>query len=426
MVISLTNYYEKHNTWSLLVSDKSQWKNLMSQHIIELDDKNIKQTQNKFGNQILNDRAMNKIRILHQMSLFNEKKEYILGEVNLDISELTYLDLIVKNKLVGYLAVPKANIRYQILDNIFVENFKKMILRLSIIMIIIVLFVTFPIAKYFTKSINQLAKATKKIVHGDYTVRINSKRTDELGELASNFDMLAKKLESNAAIHKSMIVDLAHEIRTPITIIKGEIEAIQDGIHLADEHTINVLGNEVDSLIHLVDDLYDLGESEIGSLKYKMAKFDVSLILKNTIDNFSAKFENKNIHIKTFIPHSHCLIVGDVYRVKQLFNNVLNNSLIYTNSCGLLDIQLSCTSDNITVSINDSAPTIDTKYLDKIFNRLYKVDSSRSEDSVGSGIGLAICNNIVLAHGGLIHAQQSKLGGLEVVIKLPIGNLNDN
>ena len=361
-----------------------------------------------------------RLRILPPIVLLNRQKQFIVGMPNMKESDMTYHEIKFNNNVVGYIGIEINNHEFRKQDELFVKNIKSMLIKIGLIMVVLAIFIAFPVARYFTLLINKITDATQKMASGDYTTRIVSERKDELGVLANNFNLLAQSLESSAVSQKTMIADIAHELRTPISVIVGEIEAIQDGIHEADAQALSLLHSQISSLKNLVSDLHDLSESDKGSLKYKMQQIDIVALVKQNYQNYQLKFEQKNIKFNLQSTNKPCIIIGDINRLNQLFNNLLNNTAAYTDEGGKVEISVKCQTFNVQISINDSSPGISNEQLSKIFERLYRVEKSRNKNSGGSGLGLAICKEIINAHNGTISAKHSNFGGVEMIINLPI------
>jgi two-component system sensor histidine kinase BaeS len=171
----------------------------------------------------------------------------------------------------------------------------------------------------------------------------------------------------------------------------------------------------------LVDDLFQLSMSDIGALTYRKKDLNLTLIMDETMESFRHEFTKKNISItKDWSDEHEFTLFGDPDRLHQLFDNLLNNSVKYTDSGGHIDLKLTWTDDTTTILLQDSAPGVDSTEIKKLFDRLYRVESSRNRASGGAGLGLAICKNIVEAHGGTITAEPSESEGLLIKIKLPL------
>nr|CAA6802370.1 MAG: Sensory histidine kinase BaeS [uncultured Thiotrichaceae bacterium] len=213
-------------------------------------------------------------------------------------------------------------------------------------------------------------------------------------------------------------MDIAHELRTPLSILRGEIEAIQDGISQATPQTIQSLHQETLHLQRLVEDLYTLSISDSGSLTYHKTTLNIAGLLRETLAQFDAPLKEAQLILTSEIINI-ANVEGDSQRLQQLFQNLLRNSLRYTDTPGKLHVTLTVTSNQVSISFEDSPPGVPNESLPHLFERLYRVESSRNRATGGAGIGLSICHNIALAHDGSISAEPADLGGLKITITLP-------
>lgn len=260
-------------------------------------------------------------------------------------------------------------------------------------------------------SISRLSK-------GDYSARLNKPRKDELGQLMSGLDRLAHKLEESQTARKRWLADISHELRTPLTVLTGEIEAMKDGIRSLDMKQIHSLDQEVLRLRSLIDDLYELSISDIGGLRYSFDEVNIRDSVTAAVDAVTARASEKSIEI-TVRGETDKMSRADSQRLDQLFVNLLENSLAYTDSPGKIEIYLLTSKEGLVVNIQDSTPGVNADECEKLFEPLYRHENSRSRRTAGAGLGLAICRNIVDAHHGSIVASPSELGGLCVRILLP-------
>ncbi|MHB1184102.1 MAG: ATP-binding protein [Desulfobulbia bacterium] len=275
------------------------------------------------------------------------------------------------------------------------------------------------LSKRLVRPLRTLAAATHQLAVGRFSTRVKVVSADELGQLADNFNTLAMTLEKNEQARQQWVADISHELRTPVAILRGEIEALQDGIRQPDSDSLRSLHGEVLRLTRLVDDLYQLTMSDLGALTYQKEKLDIIGLLKETAASHDTKFSDKGITLTSTLPTEKVEILGDAERLRQLFANLLANSLKYTNAGGELRLGMTCHAHNVIIDFQDSAPGVAGTDMDRLFERLYRVEASRNRATGGAGLGLAICRNIVEAHQGKISAQSSPLGGLWVQIELP-------
>jgi two-component system sensor histidine kinase BaeS len=351
-----------------------------------------------------------------RLTLLDENGEVVLGIKDLPKNTMK-VTIKHRDKEVGTLVLlPNPDLSEQI-DLQFAEAQQSTLYISALVALFVAAIISLIFTLNFTGPIRKLATATKELIGGEFKTRVDIKNKDEIGKLSRHFNILAKTLDKNSASQKQWIADISHELRTPLAILKSEIEAIQDGIRNFDKETLKSLSNEVTRLNSLVDDLYELALSDIGAMKYQMIDLDLKDVLKETLDGYKERFQQSGIELTTDIGES-ISIVGDRQRLSQLFTNLLENSLRYTDSPGTLAISTSNEEDHVVVVVSDSAPGIDPESIDKIFDRFYREELSRSREKGGAGIGLSICAAIVEAHSGSISAQASNLGGLLIEVKL--------
>lgn len=285
--------------------------------------------------------------------------------------------------------------------------------------LVLAIMVSWLLARVLLAPIRRTMSAISQLSNGDYAMRLNEPRTDELGQLMGNLDRLAHKLEQNQASRQRWLADISHELRTPVTVITGEIETMKDGIRPLDMEQLLSLDQEVTRLRRLIDDLYELSVSDIGGLRYSFAAIDIGQSVIAAVEAVSMRAAEKNIDLK-ITGDIHGMISADSQRLDQLFVNLLENSLAYTDSPGRIEITLSNTGDRVMIKIEDTPPGVEEEECEKLFEPLYRHEMSRSRRKAGAGLGLAICRNIVDAHQGTITAAPSDLGGLRIQLVFPV------
>jgi two-component system sensor histidine kinase BaeS len=287
--------------------------------------------------------------------------------------------------------------------------------------VLIIIIISFPLARRLVKPIQEMAAATHDIASGKYTSRISFSSTDEMGQLARDFNAMALTLEKNEKERRQWVADISHELRTPVAVLQGEIEALLDGIHNITPETILSLHAETMRLKRLVEDLYQISLSDLGALTYRKENLDMVEVLRDSIESYRAEFNCKGIALKENIPSDTKAIgFADRERLRQLFMNLLENSLRYTYVGGILEIRAEVSGDFITIEFQDSKPGVSVEDMERLFERFYRVEGSRNRSSGGAGLGLTISKKIVDAHEGIISAHSSPLGGLLIRISMPV------
>jgi len=301
----------------------------------------------------------------------------------------------------------------------FMERLRTTALFSTLVTLLTSLLIALLLSRRMVKPIQRLRNSTRELANGNYQSRVKIQGSDELGQLSHDFNQLAARLQENEQARQQWIMDIAHELRTPLSVLRGEIEAIQDGISHPDEPTIHSLHQETLHLQRLVEDLYHLSMSDNGALTYHKALLDLPALLRACTEQFETLFQEQQLDLKMQLPHLPIFFNGDPQRLQQLFHNLLQNSLRYTDKPGQLQIRLSGSSHSIRIEFQDSAPGVPDEALPRLFERLYRVESSRNRATGGAGIGLSLCHNIVRAHEGRISATHAALGGLCILIEFP-------
>ena len=411
----LEEYYAEVQTWDFLESNP---------RIAELI---LRQSRSFDQNIIIVPRAMrerrrfrfsfdepNDTRAMGRLILLNQEKEVIIGAKELP-ENLIQIPINFEEEVVGTLALLPSNKLFESIDLQFADAQRQALYLSGFVALLIAAIISLILTQNISGPIRKLARATRSLISGEFKTRVNITNKDELGKLSRDFNILAKTLDKEAESADKWLADISHELRTPLAILKSELEAIEDGISEFDEETLNSLTHEVKRINTLVNDLYELSLSDLGAMKYQMVETDIKTNIESSIESFRDRYREAEIDIKTNFDEVGN-ILGDQHRLTQLFTNLLENTLKYTDGPGSLNINMQGIDNEIIVSFADSAPGVDEETLDKIFDRFYRVELSRSREMGGAGLGLSICSEIVDAHSGSIKAKQSSIGGLEIVI----------
>jgi len=278
--------------------------------------------------------------------------------------------------------------------------------------------VGFLLARHLSRPVVALRDSVQSLTAGDFSIRTAVRGDDEIASLARHINRLAETLQANESARRRWTADLAHELRTPITILQAEIEAARDGVRPNLGTTLDSLQEEVIHLSGLVNDLQVLALADAGALNMQLAEVDLVLLLRQVVEALQERIRQAGLRVDIMAPDS-LLLQADAQRLRQLLLNLLENSCRYTHAGGQVQIVLQSSPVGAELQIADSEPGLDPAQREQLFERFYRAENSRGRASGGSGLGLAICREIVLAHGGRIEAQASDLGGLAINITLP-------
>lgn len=264
-----------------------------------------------------------------------------------------------------------------------------------------------------------LTRATEQIARGDLTQRVKLKARDEFGQLGDSFNRMIKNLRHSEEIRRSMTADIAHELRTPVTIIQGNLEAILDEIYEPTTDTIAPIYEETLRLGQLIDDLRDISLAEAKELQLNIEPIQVVASIKQLVETISASLDQGpqiRVEANSTIPQ----VPVDLKRFQQVLVNLLTNAIRFTPQQGTIHIQVLRKDQEVEVRVANSGPGISPEEIPHLFERFYRGDQARSRGQGGSGLGLAISKQLIEAHGGRIWAENDPSGGAIFVIRLPL------
>lgn len=332
-------------------------------------------------------------------------------------------------RVVGWLSLPSVNRLADDYELNFLEQSQETLLLICGGILALCLFIAYPMARHLTRPLMALEKSTSRLAAGKFDERIQLERKDELGSLGRSLNELAKTLERNDGVRKRWLADTSHELRTPLSIVRAQLGAMLDDIRPLSKVELEVALKQVQHLQKLMDDLYELSNADIGALRYNKQSVDLTELINEVAQAHRSEFEDRDISFKVYSPQRAIIVYADPSRLHQLIDNILRNSCKYTNDGGkvALDWTVHERTKLAVITLEDSLPGVPIGTHDRLFEHLYRAESSRNRDSGGSGLGLAICKRIVEAHDGSIEASKSQYDGLKIQISLPtstIGGVN--
>lgn len=331
-----------------------------------------------------------------------------------------YIKLDGKQKLIGYLGTPMNPALRDLRDNEFAKRQQNHFLLTAMVALLIALACAIPLSYLLTQRVKKLAAHVQQLSKGDYQQRLSTKGQDEISTLAENLNHLAHTLNQTEQARKRWVADISHELRTPLAVLKADLEALEDGVRKFDAKAVTRLQKHATRLASLVNDLYQLSLTDIGAMSYRKQICDITEILGELSVSLQDKLNQSGLLLETQLPSTPVVLFADPERLHQLFLNLFNNSINYTEAPGTIRASLSIESQHALFIIEDSAPGVNPELHEKLFERLYRAESSRSRETGGAGLGLSICRNIVDAHAGKISIETSALGGLKVSVYLPL------
>jgi len=337
------------------------------------------------------------------------------------ITQATLHPIVHHGAEVGYLAVLPGPPLSQLGEVRFLERQRHAFIVIGAAMLLLSAIIALLLARRLVRPLRAFTEGAKALAAGRYDTRIPVQSRDELGQLARDFNGLAEALADNERQRRQWVADISHELRTPLSVMRGELEALQDGVRPFTPDAVASLHADTLRLSRLVDDLYELSRSDLGALDYHKVPTDPLALLADDVEAMRGAFSEHGLDLDFDNRLGTPLrISADPDRLSQLYRNLLSNSLHYTDPHGRVQVSARRAGDRLLIDFQDSAPGVAAEHLPRLFERLYRVEPSRSRAHGGAGLGLAICRNIAEAHGGSLTAQASPLGGLWIRLSLPL------
>lgn len=344
---------------------------------------------------------------------------YQLGQ-NLSPTDLAGgVPIEVNNQTVGTLLVNRTAFRINPSGSNYLNRINLQVLWGGLLASAIALVLAVILSRTLTRPIRELTAATQVASPGSLPQEVPVRSRDELGQLATSFNRMNSDLARSINLRRQMTADIAHELRTPISIILGHAEAVHDGVLPPSAETFEIVREEAERLEHLVEDLRTLSMADAGELKLVMRAYPPERLIEDAQKIYAHQARQKRIALRVKVGQALPLVEVDPERMKQVFGNIIDNALRYTPENGNITLSAQQVEKGLELSVQDSGPGVAQEDLDRIFERFFRTEVSRSRDDGGSGLGFAIAKSIVEKHNGRIWAEDTPGGGLTVIIRLP-------
>lgn len=268
--------------------------------------------------------------------------------------------------------------------------------------------------------VGDLMEAAQRVAAGDYGVRVDERGPDEVRALARSFNAMTARLQAGDEQRRRLLADVTHELRNPLSVIQGNLEAMLDGVHPRDDAHLAPVLEETRVLARLIDDLRTLSLAESGVLRLQREPTDLSILLTEAVSAFRAQAQAAGVTLRADLADDLPLLEADPMRLREVVSNLIANALRYTPPGGTVTIEAGAVRSSkpagaVSIAVRDTGAGIAPEALPHIFDRFYK-----SEDSRGSGLGLAIAKSLVAAHGGEITAESEPGRGTTIRFTLPL------
>jgi signal transduction histidine kinase len=329
-------------------------------------------------------------------------------------------DLKADGQVIGTLLVDNINVPHPVRLSLGVLN---PVILVSGLMLLLTLVIGFLLMRRMVNPLSEVIAAAESVSAGHLNTRIKIRKSqDDMGTLVQHFNHMTETLERNDNERKALLADVAHELRTPLSVLRGRLEGILDGVYPPNEANIAQALEETYMLERLVEDLRLLTMAESRQLHFEIEETNLVELLRKSITLFAPQAKAKMNEIELQSDQEIILASVDPQRIEQVIANLVGNSLRYAPANSKILLTIEKNDADVTLKVADSGPGVPEAEIPYIFDRFWRGEKSRARVSGGAGLGLAICKQLVEAQGGTISAQNRAQGGLEVTIHLPTNN----
>lgn len=324
----------------------------------------------------------------------------------------------VDGQEVGRLIVGRSAFEQTIAQREFINNSLRTYAFAGIGAALVALLLGIILTRTLTRPLRELTQATQAVAEGDLDQVVPVRSKDELGLLAESFNQMNSNLARSRDLRRQMTADIAHELRTPLSVILGHTEAIRDGVMPPSQETFDIIHDETMRLSGMVEDLRTLSLAEAGEMTFEPRPYSIVGLMEEIAAAYAPIAKAKSIDIQV-ISDDLGEISLDPDRMTQVLRNLMENALRFTPRGGQITLSAKRSLDNsLEIRVQDTGPGVDPEKLEFLFDRFYKGDQSRQREEGSSGLGLAIAKSIVEAHGGTIRAESAPGKGMTFIIQL--------
>ncbi|MBN1316499.1 MAG: HAMP domain-containing protein [Anaerolineales bacterium] len=304
-------------------------------------------------------------------------------------------------------------------EETYLSNINQALIRTGLISIAIALLLGTLLARTITRPMRELTRATRAMAQGELEQCVSIRSQDEMGELASSFNQMSADLARANRLRREMTADIAHDLRSPLAVIRGYAEALRDGDLPPTQETFQVIYQEVEQLNRLVDDLRTLSLADAGELALNRVAVQPRYLLERAASAHTPRANQSGIKLQVEEEENVSQVLVDPERIAQVLDNLVTNAIRYTGGKGCITLSAGQHDHSVYLSVQDTGPGITPEDIPRVFDRFYRGDSARQTDEGESGLGLAIAKSLVELHGGTISVQSNPGEGTTFTILLP-------
>ncbi|MBQ8528061.1 MAG: HAMP domain-containing histidine kinase [Lachnospiraceae bacterium] len=301
-------------------------------------------------------------------------------------------------------------------------------LAIMYITLVVLVLLSLIILIFFTEFIyiplKKIIYATEQYADGNMHYEFSVDTNDEMGYLAGSLNYMASEIARSEDNQKKFVANVSHDFRSPLTSIRGYLEAMLDGTIPAEMHEkyLNIVLNETDRLTKLTNSLLQLNNLNTKGMILEKTQFDMNTVIRDTVATFEGLCEKKSIHISLILVGESMMVIGDMSKIQQVLYNLIDNAIKFSHNNSIITIETREKKSKLCVSVKDTGIGIPKDSLKLIFDRFYKTDLSRGKDKKGTGLGLAITKEIIHSHGENINVISTEGVGTEFIFTIPLAD----
>ncbi len=348
------------------------------------------------------------------------RPNYMLGMIVSSDAQVKAESIQVKDKVIGYILTLPERPGFTAEEQAYLAQMYRALIVAGVVAVVIALVAGVLLASSLTRPLRDLKQAAQRMAGGQLEQKVAVRSQDEIGELGQAFNQMSSELVRSNQLRRQMTADIAHDLRTPLTVIAGYIESMRDGVLSPSQQRLEVIYAEIERLQRLVEDLRTLSRAEAGELTLSRQKISAARLLQQSAAAFQNQADLHGVKITVEAAENSPDIWVDETRLMQVLGNLITNALRYTPQGGEVRLRSERDANRAVLKISDTGSGIAPEDLPRVFDRFYRGDSARSEQGGESGLGLAIARAFVQAHGGEIGVESQPGRGSTFTIRLPI------
>jgi signal transduction histidine kinase len=305
-------------------------------------------------------------------------------------------------------------------QNIYIAKVNRALIWVGAIAVLMVLVVAIWQSRSIVQPLQEMADAARQLARGNYQQRVQVERNDELGDMANAFNQMASDLSQQSEIRRQLMADVAHELRTPLSVLRIDLESMEDGLMETSPENVRALQSEVSYLSNLVEDLRMLSSADAGDLKIEKTPVELNSLVREMVERQQNAARERKVKLTANYTENEIFVLGDPQRLSQVLVNLLSNAIQHTLPEYEINTKIEVENLTVRVAVTNYGTSIPKEDLERIFDRFYRLERSRNRNQGGSGLGLSIARSLINAHGGKIWAESVQGESTTFKFSLPL------